>query len=691
MLLPTVGQLDGALLTGTVNACAGTLVALWLFGAEPPARTRLLLCMLSGTVVLALSLAWALSGAFERAARTSLYGSSVLASRQSGYQEIVLSGGDDRAGAADRAGSGRPLRLYLDGQLRLCSADRPRYLDALLGPALSRLTGRRLRVLVLGGGDGTVAASLLADPRTEHVTVVESDPAVLQLARTDRRLTALNRRALDDPGCAPRRPTPSTGCAPPRASTAPTTWWSHSCPTRPRTRAASSTARSSTDWCPACSHRAAASSSTPETPPPPATVTRTAPCAPRTAQRRLRRALRPGPVRRQPRVGPAAGRPGTAGHAAAARRSPAAASRAGSPRHHLAASALTRGDPRRFTGVPGVRMGRLPDHGALGSGSAVPGALRESLGRPELLARCLQGFTPERTAPEGTLLAGRLKLRVGGATITYRGEVRALDDPDELFFQLTGRQSVGDGGVVGTLRLRLEEDGPVSTVVRADAGFTGEGRIAELDGKAVDQAARRLLDRFFTALSEDPEAITAVPELPLPLGDDEDAQLLELTELPDLLAGADDDPDGQADDEVDDGSDEDGEVRADALAELADGSEDDIDYLIEIEEPVGESGRRSIVGRSAEEVDHAPPRGRYAPRSRRAAPARAPPRCGTPRRDASANPAAAVRAQPCAVAGRRCRAGRRCGRPGPRPAAPVRSPSCPTPRPPSDSTPGTPN
>ncbi|MFC5909642.1 CoxG family protein [Streptacidiphilus monticola] len=242
-----------------------------------------------------------------------------------------------------------------------------------------------------------------------------------------------------------------------------------------------------------------------------------------------------------------------------------------------------------------------------------PGALRESLGRPELLARCLQGFTPERTAPEGTLLAGRLKLRVGGATITYRGEVRALDDPDELFFQLTGRQSVGDGGVVGTLRLRLEEDGPVSTVVRADAGFTGEGRIAELDGKAVDQAARRLLDRFFTALSEDPEAITAVPELPLPLGDDEDAQLLELTELPDLLAGADDDPDGQADDEVDDGSDEDGEVRADALAELADGSEDDIDYLIEIEEPVGESGRRSIVGRSAEEVDHAPPRGRYAP------------------------------------------------------------------------------
>ncbi|MFC5909643.1 polyamine aminopropyltransferase [Streptacidiphilus monticola] len=199
LLLPTVGQLDGALLTGTVNACAGTLVALWLFGAEPPARTRLLLCMLSGTVVLALSLAWALSGAFERAARTSLYGSSVLASRQSGYQEIVLSGGDDRAGAADRAGSGRPLRLYLDGQLRLCSADRPRYLDALLGPALSRLTGRRLRVLVLGGGDGTVAASLLADPRTEHVTVVESDPAVLQLARTDRRLTALNRRALDDP------------------------------------------------------------------------------------------------------------------------------------------------------------------------------------------------------------------------------------------------------------------------------------------------------------------------------------------------------------------------------------------------------------------------------------------------------------------------------------------------------------
>jgi spermidine synthase len=42
LLLPTLGQLTGALLTGVVNTVAGGLIAFWLFRTEPAPRVRLL-------------------------------------------------------------------------------------------------------------------------------------------------------------------------------------------------------------------------------------------------------------------------------------------------------------------------------------------------------------------------------------------------------------------------------------------------------------------------------------------------------------------------------------------------------------------------------------------------------------------------------------------------------------------------
>ena len=59
-----------------------------------------------------------------------------------------------------------------------------------------------------------------------------------------------------------------------------------------------------------------------------------------------------------------------------------------------------------------------------------PQAVRRSLRRPELLARCLPGFVQaEEAGPDDALLAGRLKLRVGNSSITYRGTLRAAPTP----------------------------------------------------------------------------------------------------------------------------------------------------------------------------------------------------------------------------------------------------------------------
>lgn len=61
------------------------------------------------------------------------------------------------------------------------------------------MTGPHARVLVLGGGDGLAAREVLRYRDVASVTVVELDPGVVRLARTDPMLSALNAGAYEDP------------------------------------------------------------------------------------------------------------------------------------------------------------------------------------------------------------------------------------------------------------------------------------------------------------------------------------------------------------------------------------------------------------------------------------------------------------------------------------------------------------
>ncbi|AYN40266.1 polyamine aminopropyltransferase [Streptomyces dangxiongensis] len=189
LLLPYLGQLTGALLTGTVNVVAGGALVLGLFRRDLTRRARWTL-LLAGLLVLGiLATAAALSGDFERAARRAVYGTDVRAAVRTGVQEIVLTGGTGGTG-------GRPLGLYLDGRLRAGGRDEPRYHQALVHPALA---GPHARVLVLGGGDGLAAREVLRRSGVHRVDVVELDPGLVDLARRDPGLSAANGHALADP------------------------------------------------------------------------------------------------------------------------------------------------------------------------------------------------------------------------------------------------------------------------------------------------------------------------------------------------------------------------------------------------------------------------------------------------------------------------------------------------------------
>ncbi|MFD4657910.1 polyamine aminopropyltransferase [Kitasatospora sp. NPDC058444] len=186
LILPALGPGDGALLTGAVNAVAGAAVVLWLFREEPAPRIRRLLwggCLL---VLALLATAAAGSDAVERAARHALYGDQVRYATRSRSQEIVLTGPAEG-----------PLRLYLDGRLAVCGPDEYRGSEGLVHPAMA--AGPDARVLLLGGGDGLALREVLRHRGVRTVRLVDADPALPRLARTDPGLSGLGGRSLDDP------------------------------------------------------------------------------------------------------------------------------------------------------------------------------------------------------------------------------------------------------------------------------------------------------------------------------------------------------------------------------------------------------------------------------------------------------------------------------------------------------------
>ncbi|MFE7570466.1 polyamine aminopropyltransferase [Streptomyces sp. NPDC057539] len=184
LLLPWLGQLTGALLTGAVNAVAGGGLVLWLFRRDLRPRSRWGLVIVNVLVLALLGTAAVLVDDFERAARRAVYGDQVRVALHTGAQEVVITGG--------RSG---PLELYLDGRLRVSARDEFRYHEALVHPAMR---GPHARVLILGGGDGLAAREVLRYRGVREVTVVELDPEVVRLARTDPALRELNGEVYGD-------------------------------------------------------------------------------------------------------------------------------------------------------------------------------------------------------------------------------------------------------------------------------------------------------------------------------------------------------------------------------------------------------------------------------------------------------------------------------------------------------------
>ncbi|MEV1068250.1 SRPBCC domain-containing protein [Streptomyces sp. NPDC050263] len=217
--------------------------------------------------------------------------------------------------------------------------------------------------------------------------------------------------------------------------------------------------------------------------------------------------------------------------------------------------------------------------------------LRAALADPAQVARAVPGLQQDAgTEP----VAGRLKVRIGGHTITYRGAVRVSPREDGTYAVAGDATEVrGSGSVKLALALRLRE-ADSGTTLHFEGTATADGRVAELPPEAVGSAIARLLNRFAANLGTGAAQDTA--------------------EEPDETDETDKVDDAGRGDAVD-GVDE--PAAPESIPEDTPESvpETVFEDLTGPSQPPAEAAhaRRTMIGRSAEEVDHAPPRGRYAP------------------------------------------------------------------------------
>lgn len=324
--------------------------------------------------------------------------------------------------------------------------------------------------------------------------------------------------------------------------------------------------------------------------------------------------------------------------------------------------------------------------------------LKETLADPARVARAVPGLQQDAGAEPVT---GRLKVRVGSHSVTYRGTVRVTPQDDGSYAaEGDVTETRGSGSVKLALTLRVEEaDGGSRLTFEGTASATG--RLTELPAEQVASAATRLLNRFAENLApavepersaerqasgeseplvtqefepkatSDFETTPDADDAPAPETRSESTEHTSVFDAevppPSLDALADEEDEGESREEGVGESEGEGEQEAEPEAAPATRPEavapadlTPADLTPPAEPPApaeAAHARRTMIGRSAEEVDHAPPRGRYAPVPAPQTVSAGSPCAGRPRRRPSCSRRRSSSAVRCASAAERGRGG----------------------------------
>ncbi|XVQ12109.1 SRPBCC family protein [Spirillospora sp. CA-255316] len=132
----------------------------------------------------------------------------------------------------------------------------------------------------------------------------------------------------------------------------------------------------------------------------------------------------------------------------------------------------------------------------------------------ERVASCMPGAALDSV--EGEEYSGRMKVKVGAMTITYRGTAR-ITSADEaartVTLEAAAKEARGSGTASATVVSQLHDEGDTTRVtVKTKLNVTG--RPAQFGRNILSEVGGRLISRFATALAEELESPSAPAEAP---------------------------------------------------------------------------------------------------------------------------------------------------------------------------------
>lgn len=130
----------------------------------------------------------------------------------------------------------------------------------------------------------------------------------------------------------------------------------------------------------------------------------------------------------------------------------------------------------------------------------------------ERIAPCMPGATLD--AVEGDEFTGRVKVKVGPITVTYRGEARFIDVDEEghrATIEAKGKEARGSGTANATVRAELTDRGG-ETDVALTTDLTVTGKPAQFGRGVMADVGAKLLGQFADCLSSELGAGEPAPE-----------------------------------------------------------------------------------------------------------------------------------------------------------------------------------
>lgn len=182
ILFPYLGRFLTSILVGAVNTAVAIVVIICIVDYAKK-RRDIAYALVSLLILLTLA---AGSDWVTAILNKKMFYDDIVFSKRSKYQEIVLTrNGDD-------------FRLYLDGSLQFSTSDEYRYHEMLVYPPVMVCGSGEISVLVMGGGDGLAVRELLAFKNVIHVTLIELDRYMIDLAENNSTLKRINKSSLTD-------------------------------------------------------------------------------------------------------------------------------------------------------------------------------------------------------------------------------------------------------------------------------------------------------------------------------------------------------------------------------------------------------------------------------------------------------------------------------------------------------------